>query len=160
MSPVLCKVLLATECKYCYKFGHTISHCAAKKKAMAVAARPLVKREPVPTVIAKSGSNIKNPFAALQEDSDDEDKEPVKKSQRKRKFEAAENFPTLAPEVIPSTTAPPSSTKMSFAAALATPAPVKAIKPSEPTKFVDLSIRPTITLRYNRCWADIEDDEE
>jgi hypothetical protein len=32
-SPVVCKVLLATECRYCHAFGHTVGSCPAKKRS-------------------------------------------------------------------------------------------------------------------------------
>ena len=30
-SKVMCPVLLATECRYCHEFGHTVSNCTARK---------------------------------------------------------------------------------------------------------------------------------
>ena len=31
-SPVVCPTLLALECRYCFKFGHTVKYCAVAKK--------------------------------------------------------------------------------------------------------------------------------
>lgn len=78
-SPVVCPELLATECKYCFKTGHTVTRCpiiAAKKKADKKAVMRMetekkrqeeLKQKPIQKPISVSK------FAALDSDSDDEE---------------------------------------------------------------------------------------
>lgn len=81
-SAVTCPLLLATECRYCHKMGHTLQHCAERnraneKKQQAIAPKPIVSSKPVEVAQPKKTST--NKFALL--DSDDEEevtKEPVK----------------------------------------------------------------------------------
>lgn len=87
-SAVVCPVLLATECRYCKKLGHTKSACPVlleqskpTKKIQSVPPQPVVKT-PAPAKIA-------NRFAALADLSDEEEEE--------------EQFPSL-PTVQKSTT--------------------------------------------------------
>lgn len=78
-STVVCPELLATECKYCFKTGHTVTRCpiiAAKKKADKKAVMRMetekkrqeeLKQKPIQKPISVSK------FAALDSDSDDEE---------------------------------------------------------------------------------------
>lgn len=87
-SAVTCPVLLATECRYCHKMGHTIQHCAERnrnneRKQQAIAPKPIVSSKPIvtskPVEVAQPKKTSTNKFALL--DSDDEEevtKEPVK----------------------------------------------------------------------------------
>jgi len=69
-APVTCPTLLALQCRYCDKSGHTVKYCPTLKKNN----KDLTKRTVVaPPVIAKIDKKETNKFAALMEDSDDED---------------------------------------------------------------------------------------
>jgi hypothetical protein len=69
-APVTCPTLLALQCRYCDKSGHTVKYCPTLKKNN----KDLAKRTVVaPPVIAKPTKKETNKFAALMEDSDDED---------------------------------------------------------------------------------------
>lgn len=77
-----CPTLLNTECRYCFKKGHTIKFCEVlvkknKEKERAVRKmNVLIKEETKPTNQKKQN----NAFAALCEDSDDEEEEEVSKT--------------------------------------------------------------------------------
>ena len=70
-----CPTLLDTECRYCYKLGHTAKFCDVlakknKEKERAerkVAQKPVVPKVPMPGVIFANG------FAALCEEDDSEE---------------------------------------------------------------------------------------
>jgi len=71
-----CPTLLALECRYCYKNGHTVKFCPVlednKKIDKQRARRPQQEQQQqqqAPAVIQKKSNNA---FAALAEDSDDE----------------------------------------------------------------------------------------
>lgn len=69
-APVTCPTLLSLQCRYCDKSGHTVKYCPTLKKNN----KDLTKRTVVaPPVIAKPTKKETNKFAALMEDSDDED---------------------------------------------------------------------------------------
>ena len=118
-SAVVCPVLLATECKYCFKLGHTTSHCAAKKRA-ANSEIDRSSKKVVSTTYVVTKPALSNSFDCLMEDDEDEDKTRSKK--RKMDQDA---FPVLSNETTcPTTAADPSSSSgkpMSFAQALAKP---------------------------------------
>lgn len=88
-----CPTLLDTECRYCYKLGHTAKFCdvlaknnkekeKAERRHQAVASKPALKQS------HKSGLVEANGFAALCEDSDSE--EEVSKNNT-----IVESFPVL-----------------------------------------------------------------
>jgi hypothetical protein len=84
-TKVTCPVLAATECRYCYKMGHTTKFCpvieentkkAKKEKSMAIQAhkyeqRTAAKMVSAPVVEKKYGGA----FAAFGDESDDEQPE-------------------------------------------------------------------------------------
>lgn len=90
-TTVTCPTLLATECRYCYKLGHTTKFCPvieANKKFDAKAAR---QSQPVAEKKAIKIPTVKASFAVLAEDSDDE-VEVVKVSEP---VKIVEEFPSL-----------------------------------------------------------------
>lgn len=79
---VVCPTLLAQECRYCFKHGHTAGYCpevAAKKKAeekaLKLAARKEVTEKPKPVE-----KKLANKFAAFDDSSDSETDEKVSKT--------------------------------------------------------------------------------
>ncbi len=67
-SRVLCPTLLALECRFCYKKGHTIKYCSALKNKDI---QP--KKESRPQKIEAKPQKISNVFACLDSDSDEEE---------------------------------------------------------------------------------------
>ena len=72
-SPVVCKVLLATECRYCHAFGHTVGSCPAKKRSTMRNAAPLA---PLATALPARSKNVYSVFDDndTSSDSDSESK--------------------------------------------------------------------------------------
>ena len=72
---VLCTTLLATECTYCYKLGHTVKFClviANNKKQLNKAQNHLIKQEAEEKDKKKKVSKPKSGFAVLADSSDSE----------------------------------------------------------------------------------------
>jgi len=88
-SKTLCQELLATECKYCFKLGHTVKYCPALKQNEIVKARvnrkAKVEADNKPKNTAKKSVSS---FAALM-DSDSDEEEKVSKAN------IIDNFPIL-----------------------------------------------------------------
>jgi hypothetical protein len=93
-SKVTCPTLLATECRFCYKLGHTTKFCPvieANKKSEERAANRKQTEEKKPLPKAKAPSSV---FAALADDSDS-DEEKVVKVSNKVSNNVKEEFPSL-----------------------------------------------------------------
>jgi hypothetical protein len=85
-TKVTCPVLAATECRYCYKMGHTTKFCpvieentkrAKKEKSMAIQAHKYEQRAAATTVSAPTvEKKYGGAFAAFGDESDDEKPEP------------------------------------------------------------------------------------
>ena len=60
-SEILCPIILATECKYCHKLGHTISKCSLREKNNARHAHamqaPMQRPMPAPAPAPVRGNN-------------------------------------------------------------------------------------------------------
>lgn len=174
-SPVVCPELLATECSYCFKQGHTKSRCpiilaqekAAKKeewrlKLQAEAEEKAKKEIKAPKV--KGGSK----FAALMEDSDsdsEEDKPVMKVSKNIKVTQKIEEFPALSSskKVVP--TAPQASSYAAMAAKSKSEYEddqylksklVKAVVPPMP-KLVREQVVDTVTDGF---WEEYDSDQE
>jgi hypothetical protein len=79
-----CPMLLAQECRNCYKKGHTVKYCPLLKKATAQPVREPIREKP------KAPVRPKNVFMVFDEsDSEEEEKKPVKQEKTE--------FPTLTP---------------------------------------------------------------
>ena len=72
-SPVVCPTLLALECRYCFKKGHTVKYCAIAKKnnqfKMERNRTTTTTTTTTTTVTKKPTTN--NQFATLLEDDED-----------------------------------------------------------------------------------------
>lgn len=189
-STVVCPVLLATECQYCFKLGHTTSHCAAKKRDANSAIDRASKKVspstcvgPSPAASCKIKPFVSNSFNCLMDDEDEgkksvnkKNKDVVKTRGEKRKMDQ-DMFPVLSSEA--TTPAAASSSTMSFAQALAKPMVKVQCQSSSPTASSSLfdflpsrtlvsakAVLPgpenlaKLTYHFNRNWADYESDEE
>jgi hypothetical protein len=77
-SPVVCPTLLALECRYCFKSGHTVKYCPLAKKnnklKMNLKMNLKINRDSVTTITTTTTTEktSTNKFDVLMEDSDDE----------------------------------------------------------------------------------------
>jgi hypothetical protein len=181
-SNVTCPTLLNTECRYCYKFGHTAKFCPTikqqekeREKAGRRAKATEVNKTKPTVQEKKSGSS----FAALMDSDSEEEETPVKVSKVSK---PVEDYPVLCSQVkkieveLPK---PQQETKTGWAAIVAKPAEAKkGVEPAKRTGLVMLSDyvkveakveekkpapwvakTPIITKRW-ADWSDSEDEEE
>jgi hypothetical protein len=83
-SPIVCQVLLNTECLFCHQKGHTAGHCAMKKSVDKVSKQhqKLVRREQYKSMMPKSQERVSNNesrFASIYVDDDVEDEVKTEK---------------------------------------------------------------------------------
>lgn len=83
-SVVTCPTLLALECRFCHKAGHTVKYCSIleerKKMEKKQQAKEKPKRDFVPVQTQEVKKTYKNKFACLESDDEDEEiKEVVEK---------------------------------------------------------------------------------
>jgi hypothetical protein len=160
-SKVTCPTLLALECRYCFKNGHTVKYCEVLKKnqkqqkreEQAEARRTVTKTEAV-----KPKGKPTNVFMCLDSDSEEEIQKPVVK----------EEFPTLCVPAI----ARSQSVAVNYAAALAKPVVEKPVVVEKPAVIVKPVAKPATiakaapwaseTKQANRSWAawDSESEDE
>jgi hypothetical protein len=81
----VCPVLLAQECRNCYKHGHTFKYCPLIKSETKAAAKKPYEEQQVKTVQSKP----KNVFMLLESDSESEEEKdfPVLQEQQQSKQE-------------------------------------------------------------------------
>ena len=162
---VTCRTLLATECRYCYKLGHTTKFCPVIKKNKKPEDRAFKQAERRQTEEKKQAPKFKAPssgFAALADFSDSE--EEVKVSNKVSKQVVVEEFPILG-------TATMEAPKLSGWASIAAKTQVdyqnekyeqeliaKTIKRSMPP-LVKTHIIPKVQAE-KKSWADWSDSED
>lgn len=132
-SRVVCPTLLALECRFCFKKGHTIKYCVVLKKCTSHEA-PRTQVVKKPEVKPKGKSVNHNTFAVLDSDSEEEEevvpaKKPIevkKPIEAKKPIEVKEEFPALSALSLTRN----QSVSTNYAAALLRPAPkVEVIAP-------------------------------
>ena len=172
-SKLVCPVLLATECRYCKKFGHTVSRCPVsaenKRRDTEVAHNRQMRDDSAAAAAAALEANRakqlakSNHFSALDSDSDEDAHKPVAKVtivNKKRKHESEFDFPEL---VCGGESAVNScSSQLNFMCAiLKEPTAVPVVKEKVAVKISDVS--PFIVNRaphISSCWADSDSDDE
>jgi hypothetical protein len=147
---VTCPILSATECRYCYKFGHTIKFCNVleekkkrdnKDKSVAIRNQKAAERNAVvPVALQRDNAIYAGKFASLY---DEEEEEVVKPNI----VVADENFPTLNKKQVSFETTS-NSNWASIAAKPAAPVAKPAAKPA------------TVKKAQARSWADESDSDD
>ena len=157
---VVCPTLLAIECKYCFKQGHTASHCQEIAKNNKMAAKTEAKKnyrenkEEVKKSIKKNKNNL---FDLLNEEDE------VVKEKKEKKI-VKEEFPALSYKKLVPT---PTPSQVSYAS-IANKGYQEAIKAEilQERKFVETQEKPIIIKKIipeqkKRSWAEmVSDDEE
>jgi hypothetical protein len=167
-TTVTCPTLLATECRYCYKLGHTTKFCnvlASNKKAEEKAYSQAKYREKIEKVEAKTPvRKLKPTFAVLAEssDSDVETKEVSKPTET-----IIEEYPTLGAPVAVQSEAPAITGWAAVAAKTTTQYQNEKYEQQLIEKSIKrVSIPPVlkkpIVVQKKRWadWTDTEDEEE
>ena len=72
-SKVICPTLLALECRYCFKNGHTVKYCDVLKKNKQVSNREEKRCIVTKTDTKKTQEKKKNVFMSLDIESEDEE---------------------------------------------------------------------------------------
>ena len=156
-TTVTCPVLAATECRYCYKLGHTTKFCpvieenekrAKKQKSLAIQAHKAeLRAAPKPTAQVAS-NKYASAFAALAEDSDDEKPMPVVMAPVAKP--AVDEFPVLVG--LKPVTAQVTKPTVSWAAV--------AEKPAAPIAKPAPKLEMTVLSRtVSKSWADYSDSD-
>lgn len=174
-SPIVCKELMATECRFCHNLGHTKSQCPAAQAQSAQSAKMnLVPMKPLQSKPSGPTFKSKNVFEDL-DNSDDE--KPVAKmvnkpvanssivSQAKvlpvtKKAKLDLDFPEMIG--LGSATTSDSSTYLNFAKAIMAPAlpTVLKVAPEPIKKSVKSAYKPISIAQKNRSWLDSDSGED
>lgn len=146
---VTCPILAATECRYCFKFGHTIKFCNVleekkkrdnKDKSVAIRNQKAAERNAVvPVALKRDNAIYAGKFASLC----DEEEEVVKPNV----LVANNDFPTLNKKQVSFETTS-NSNWASVAAKPAAPVAKPAAKPA------------TVKKAQARSWADESDSDD
>ena len=151
-TKVICPTLLATECRYCYELGHTTKFCPvieANKKAEEKAIKRVDEKKPLPK--AKAPTNV---FAGLAEDSDSEEEQVTKVSNKVK-----EEFPSLV-----STNIQEAKPLISGWASVAAKTQTQYECEKYEQKLIEMSIKrqfPPVSIpQVKKSWADWSDSEE
>ena len=169
-SKVTCPTLLALECRYCYKNGHTVKYCSVLKEKERQKAHENAPARPVKSAEEVKVTKPNNPYACLDSDSEEED--------QKVSIKPVESFPQLCAPVKKTVFA-----SSNYAAALSCVKPAAlsvapaalSVAPAAPTVAHKLApwvtrtesqaspvaapLPPIVLKNPRRCWADDSDSD-
>jgi hypothetical protein len=153
-SNVTCPTLLALECRYCYKNGHTVKYCPVLKNNEKQQKREQKSYHHIDTSSKKTTKILTNVFACLEIDSDEEEQQISKKLVTKvtkksvTKVEVKEDFPVLCATSI---CVPKLITTSNYALALT--APVPDTNPNVTTFPPMPELKRTTATSYHAPWV-------
>lgn len=85
-TTVTCPTLLSTECKYCYKLGHTAKFCSVLEKNKKNKEQVLMVKPEKPKLIKTTCKDNSSMFDALRDDDSDSEDEVVDKFEIKNDY--------------------------------------------------------------------------
>ena len=144
-SEILCPIILATECRYCHKIGHTISNCSLRAKNNARNAHAVQRPAPAPVQVpVQAPVRNNNRYAAFEVEDEVEVEIEVKVNETE--------FPLLGGK----SAAVQETSRVSYAKAFASkPAQAQAQAPS--TKPTPKKSATTKDANYHHYYSYIED---
>lgn len=162
-----CPTLLALECRYCYKSGHTVKFCPVleqNKKMDIERARDRTRheyqvRQEQQQEQAQTQNKPKNAFAAFAEEQEDEerqDQELLAKQEHlaKQELQAKQDFPAL----MGNTRVAQNSNTKSYSCVASTPADERRLEMARQQR-----VQQTAKVEAQKkavSWVDEEDDSE
>lgn len=172
-SKITCPTLLALECRYCYKAGHTVKYCKVLKdknnqqqKQQQQANKPKSKSEPQPPAKKPKSSN---PYIYLDSDSEEETQQLnanpielfpqlVKPQYQGNSYAAAlASKPEVKPAPVREVVAEPVTP---VAAVTSAPKLAPWVSAPQTTSSVSLPIPPPPIRRPMTSWADDTDSDD
>ena len=143
-SKVVCPTLLALECRFCFKKGHTVKYCAILKERDRASARAEREIEKPKKAVEKPKGKPTNMFSCLESDSEEE--QEIVQKQVVEEFPAlaapsmtrtnVEDFPVLS---VPSMSRS-SSIATNYASAVAKPAQPKPVAYTKPVALPAIKV--------------------
>lgn len=131
-SKVVCPTLLALECRFCFKKGHTVKYCAILKERDRASARAEREIEKPKKAVEKPKGKPTNMFSCLESDSEEEHESEPMTIQK----QVVEEFPALsAPSIARSSSIAPN-----YASALAKPALPKPVAYTKPVALPTVKV--------------------
>jgi len=137
-SRVTCPILLAIECRFCHKSGHTVKYCPALKEKKRDEKRVVPKPKPTPTV---TNEKVANFYDCLLEEENDKPEEQEQEP---------EEFPEFSMNKVVS------SSQLNYAAALVKPV-VKEMPMVRTTSTMPMEKKSWVQMSME---SDSEDEED
>ena len=171
-SKVICPTLLALECRYCFKKGHTVKYCDVLKRNERNRMRYQEYREPEikKKVIEKCVLKTSNTFECL--DSDEEDEKAIQSAIQSASQSASQSAIQSASQsvsvgrnyadALKRVVVKEPEVKQYIQAAKATPVAAKATPVAAKATPVAAKSTPVAAkaLASRICWADMESSDE
>ena len=162
-----CPTLLALECRYCWKLGHTVKFCPVleeNKKMDVERARDRARheyqvRQEQQQAAVQAQNKPKNAFAAFAEEQEDEEREAQEEVakqelQVKQELQAKEEFPAL----MGNTRVVQNSNAKSYSCIAATPADERRLEMARQQRLQQAA--QVEAQKKAVSWADEEDSED
>ncbi len=162
-----CPTLLAVECRYCWKLGHTVKFCPVleeNKKMDVERARDRARheyqvRQEQQQAAVQAQNKPKNAFAAFAEEQEDEEREAQEEVakqelQSKQELQAKEEFPAL----MGNTRVAQNSNAKSYSCIAATPADERRLEMSRQQRLQKAA--QVEAQKKAVSWADEDDSED